>query len=135
VNKALAPLLTERRNAAKDALERLREMHPTLSFVSAAVYSAEDYWDHHTYTVRLHRGDPDVGIWPDLGLLRIADVCCTMSTDGRVVARSENQSLFCPSTRVYVHEEEWGDTPLDTKAPKGSLCNVLGQISTAQQRH
>jgi hypothetical protein len=127
-NKRFAPLLEERRKVAREALERVRERFPKLYFRHN---DCSDGWNYyHTHTVRLYRGDPDMGVPGDLGLLRVTHVMYGYTSCGVRFDQYPTDRIFSPWACAFVHPETHEDDErVSADADKRSLRSRLVQIS------
>ena len=100
-NKRFKPLLQERRTVANEALERLRMNYPNLCFKHH--YRDADGWTYyHTYTVRLYRGDPDLYVPGDLGLMLVTDEVYAYTSKGLRFSNNPINSIFSPWACAFV---------------------------------
>jgi len=108
-SKRFAPLLKERLAVAKEALESLRAKFPKLFFLHNDCCSVTGWNYYHSYSVRLYRGDPDVGVPGDLGLLCITDNTHGYSSNGIRFNQDPIELIFSPWACAFVHPETHED--------------------------
>jgi hypothetical protein len=129
-SKRFAPLRKERLNVAKEALERLREKCPKLFFRHDDCSNASGWNYYHTYTVRLYRGDPDIAVPGDLGLLRITQVTYGYTSRGVRFDQGPIDLIFSPWACAFVHPETHEDDQrVSADGDQRSLRTRLVQIS------
>ena len=124
--KRFKPLREERRAVAKETLERLRTKYPSLCFMHN--YKDErgsDYY--HKYTVRLYRGDPDLYVPGDLGLICVTDKVHGYYSSGVEFSNHKITRFFSPWACAFVDPERHEDdlrAEADDARPR-SLQSVL----------
>jgi hypothetical protein len=131
-SKRFAPLRKERLEVAKEALERLRKKFPKLFFRYDDLSDPTGWKHYNTYTVRMYRGDPDIGVPGDLGLLRITHVRYGYTSRGVRFDQGPSDYIFSPWACAFVYpetHEEDDDRPVNADADERSLHSRLVQIS------
>ena len=130
-SKRFAPLRKERFEVAKEALERLRKKFPKLLFRYDDLSDPTGWKRYNTYTVRMYRGDPDIGVPGDLGLLRITHVMHGYCSRGVRFDYGPMDYIFSPWACAFVYPEthEDDDRPVNAEADERSLRSRLVQIS------
>ena len=123
-NKKFAHLLAERRKAAAEALECLRETYSMLEFKWVVEREKGVEVLYHTYKVRLYRGDPDIKVWGDLGLMHVA-----VSKHVRPYPPFDSIRFFSPWSRSFVHQKISDDERIDADEDQTSLHSTLTRIS------
>ena len=124
-NKRFKPLLQERRTVAKEDLERLRTNYTNLCFEHH--FSDADGWtNYHTYTVRLYRGDPDLYVPGDLGLMLVTDEMYAYTSKGLRFSNNPISHIFSPWACAFVDlENHQDDRRIDAYGNARSLHSML----------
>jgi hypothetical protein len=129
-NKRFAPLRLERLKVAKEALERLRKKFPRLSFRHDDLSDPTGWKHYNTYTMRTYRGDPDIGVSGDPGLLCITHVKYGYTWSGVRFDQGPSDYIFSPWACAFIYPETHeDDRPVNADADEKSLRSRLVQIS------
>jgi len=127
-NKAFESLLIERKEVAKEALKLFRQTCPGLEFNRITrFHNGTEY--RSTFTVRLHRGDPDLEIRGDLGLMRVVHASHMVNAAGAIFRLEDFIRFFSPWSCAFVHPRTDDDECVRANEDPESLYSRLAQIS------
>ena len=127
-NRAFESLLIERKEVAKEALKLFRQTCPGLEFNRITrFHNGTEY--RSTFTVRLYRGDPDLEIQGDLGLMRVVHASHMVNSTGAIFRQEDFIQFFSPWSCAFVHPRTGDDECIRANEDPESLYSRLAQIS------
>ena len=127
-NKAFESLLIERKEVAKEALKLFRQTCPGLKFDRTTRFpNGTEY--RSTFTVRLHRGDPDLDTQGDLGLMRVVHASHMVNAAGAIFRQGDFIRFFSPWACAFVHPWTGDDERIRASEDPESLYSRLAQIA------